>query len=242
MRNVIFNNIKELSYGKREAFNTLRTNLSFCGAGIKVVVFTSSLPDEGKSTTVMELARSIAADNKKVIVLDCDLRKSVFESHYRITTDVDSKSADTKKRGLMGMSHYLTGQCSIDSAISHNTKENFDIILAGRTTPTPTELLNTELFDELINYCRDNYDYVLIDAPPIGSVIDAAIIAPKTDGIVYVIEYGVTSRNLVLQGKRQLELTGVRILGAVLNKVNTEKGGKGYYYKGYYSNYYGGQE
>jgi capsular exopolysaccharide synthesis family protein len=140
------------------------------------------------------------------------------------------------------MSHYLTGQCSIDSALAHNVKENFDLILAGRTTPAPTELLNTELFDELINYCRDNYDYVLIDAPPIGSVIDAAIIAPKTDGIVYVIEYGATSRNLIMQGKRQLEVTGTRILGAVLNKVNTEKGGKGYYYKGYYSNYYGGGE
>ncbi len=241
MRNVVFNNIKELSYGKREAFNTLRTNLNFCGAGIKVVVFTSTLPDEGKSTTVMELARSIAADGKKVIVLDCDLRKSVIESHYRITTESGTKPVD-KKNNLMGMSHYLTGQCSIDSALAHNVKENFDLILAGRTTPAPTELLNTELFDELIHYCRDNYDYVLIDAPPIGSVIDAAIIAPKTDGIVYVIEYGATSRNLIMQGKRQLEVTGTRILGAVLNKVNTEKGGKGYYYKGYYSNYYGGGE
>ena len=230
MKNIVFNNRKELSYGKREALNTLRTNLSFCGADIRVVMFTSTNPDEGKSTTVIELARSFASDGRQVAVLDCDLRKSVIESRYRI-------AAENGGEELLGITHYLTGKCTIPEALYRNEEDGFDIMLAGRMTPSPTELLNTELFDQLIGYCRENYEVVLIDTPPIGSVIDAAVIAPKTDGIVYVIEYGNTRRTDILAGKKQLELTGVRILGAVLNKVNAEKSGKGYksYYKyGYY--------
>lgn len=228
MKKITFNNRKELSYGKREALNTLRTNLSFCGADIKVILFTSSNPDEGKSTTVIELARSFASDGRKIIVLDCDLRKSVFESRYHIT----QAKGDNKE--ILGITHYLTGKCGISDIICRNEEEGFDIVLAGRSTPSPTELLNSELFSQLVAYCRENYEVVLIDSPPIGSVIDSAVIAPKTDGIVYVIEHGTTRRSDVIAGRKQLELTGVRILGAVLSKVNNEKGGIGYKS---YSNY-----
>ena len=133
--------------------------------------------------------------------------------------------------------------------------ENLDIVFAGRSTPNPTELLGNKYFDNLIAYGKENYDIVLIDSPPLGSVIDTAVIAPKCDGAVLVVEANKCSYKFVEEIKKQLEVADCRILGVVLNKVKVEKGGyynryyKGYYrryykgyYKGYYNKYYGSQE
>ena len=128
---------------------------------------------------------------------------------------------------------------------------NLDMVFAGRTTPSPTELLGNQYFDDIIAYARENYDVVLIDSPPLGSVIDTAIIAPKCDGAVLVVEANKCSYRFVLDIKKQLEVTDCKILGVVLNKVKIEKGGyynryyKGYYkgyYSGYYKPYYGEEE
>ena len=111
-----------------------------------------------------------------------------------------------------------------------------DVIFAGPSTPNPAELLGNAKFEEMLCGAREHYDYVLIDSPPLGSVIDAAIIARNVDGAVIVVESGVISYKMVQKVKGQLEKSGCRILGAVLNKVNQESKG---YYSGYYSKYYG---
>ena len=108
-----------------------------------------------------------------------------------------------------------------------------DIIVTGPLSPNPTELLNGELFTDMIASLRNRYDAVIIDAPPLGNVIDAAVIAPKCDGVVLVVEADQTSRRLAMDVKKQIEMTGSRILGVVLNKVKVEKSK---YYK-YYGEY-----
>lgn len=226
--------LEKLGYGKREAFNSLRTNLSFCGADIQVITFTSCTPDEGKSSVVMELGRAMAEDGRKVLILDADLRKSVLVGRHH---------AKSKKGSIKGLSHYLSGQAKLADVLCETNVENLNIIFAGRTTPNPTELLGNHYFEELIVYARENYDTVLIDSPPLGSVIDTAIIAPKCDGVVLVVEANKCSYRFIQDIKKQLEITGCKILGVVLNKVKMEKSGyyNRYYrgsYKGYYSGYY----
>ncbi len=242
MMRVELEKLEKLGYGKKEAFNSLRTNLSFCGAGIKVITFTSCTPDEGKSSVVIELGRSIAEDGKKVLILDADLRKSVLVGRHH---------AKSKKGSIKGLSHFLSGQAALEDVLCETNVNNLDMVFAGRTTPSPTELLGNQYFDDIIAYARENYDVVLIDSPPLGSVIDTAIIAPKCDGAVLVVEANKCSYRFVLDIKKQLEVTDCKILGVVLNKVKIEKGGyynryyKGYYkgyYSGYYKPYYGEEE
>lgn len=234
--------LEELGYGKKEAFNYLRTNLSFCGDHIKTIVFTSCTPDEGKSSTVIELGRSISENGQKVLVIDADLRKSVLIGRYHAR-----KQEQSKGKGILGLSHYLSGQAKLEDVLFETNVENLHMIFAGRTTPNPTELLGNHYFDELLNYAREHYDVVLIDSPPLGSVIDTAVIAPKCDGAIIIIEANKCSYRFVLDIKKQLEVAGCHILGTVLNKVKQGRGSyynryyKGYY-KGYYHKYYGSEE
>lgn len=222
--------LEKLGYGKKEAFNSLRTNLKFCGADIQVIAFTSCTPDEGKSSTVMELGRSLAEDGKRVLLIDADLRKSVLVGRHH---------ARLAKGGIQGMSHYLSGQAGLKDVLFETNIDHLDIVFAGRTTPNPTELLGNQLFDALLVYGREHYDTVLIDTPPLGSVIDTAVIAPKADGIVLVVEANKCSYRFIQDIKKQLELSETKILGVVLNKIKIEKSGYySRYYKGYYSGYY----
>ncbi len=226
---VSFEKVKKLDFRSNEAYKTLRTNISFCGEDVKVIAFTSSTPNEGKSVVSLRLAEAFGEDNKKVLFIDADIRKSVLISRY---------GADQETRG---MSHYLTGKASIEEVICETSIKNVDMIFTGPAAPNPSELLGNKKFERLISEVRQAYDYVILDCPPIGSVIDAAIVAKQCDGVIIVVESDNVSYKMVQKVKSQLEKSGCRILGAVLNKV--EVGGKGYgygkYYGKYYSKYYG---
>lgn len=225
MHNIVFNGLEELDYGRREAFNSLRTNIQFSGADIKTVLLTSCGPNEGKSLTSFELARSIADSGKTVVLIDGDLRKSVMINRYKIQRG---------KQPIRGLSHYLSNQADMSEIICSTNIQGMDVVMTGPLSPNPTELLNGELFESLIYSLRSAYDMVIIDAPPLGSVIDAAVMAPKCDGVIMVIEADGTSRRAATNVKKQLEMSGCKILGVVLNKVKVEK--SGYYYK-YYGEY-----
>lgn len=224
MKKIIFNELEDLDYGRREAFNSLRTNLQFSGADIKTILITSCNPNEGKSTTSFELARSMTETGKRVIYVDADLRKSVTINRYKATRE---------KGPIGGLSHYLSKQASMNDIVCKTNIPGMDIIVTGPLSPNPTELLNGDLFTELIEELRGKYDAVIIDAPPLGSVIDAAVIAPRCDGVVLVVEANGTNRRLAMEVKKQIEMTGCRILGVVLNKVKIERSK---YYK-YYGEY-----
>lgn len=223
MQNVVMTDPRKSDYFYEEAIKTLRTNIQFSGIDIKTIVVTSCYPNEGKSDVTFQLALEIGKMGKKVLVVDADIRKSAYVSRYQI------------KERISGLSQYLSGQRREADIIYRTNFEGVDMIFAGPTAPNPSELLEQESFSQLLGSLREKYDYVLIDTPPIGSLIDAAIAAKQCDGAILVIESGTVSRRTALKAKEQLEMTGCRLLGAVLNKVDVRKdkyySKYGYYYK-----------
>lgn len=208
---------KQAGYQTTEAFRTIKTNLRFCGRDKKVIAVTSCVPNEGKSSVSMRLAQALREDGAKVILIDADLRKSVMFRQVMV------------EKGSRGLSDYLAGQCSVNDIICDTDLENFKIILCGITPPNPTELLRTEAFRKLLQKLREMYDYVLVDTPPVGLVIDAAVIAESCDGILWVISSGQISRRIALETKEQIEKSGCPLLGAVLNKTESSLSEYEYY-------------
>ncbi len=225
MQNVTLQ-VEKLDFSSNEAFNTFRTNVEFSGENIRVVSITSSTPGEGKSSVSFELARAYAKSGKKTLLIDADMRKSVMRSRR-------NKSGKVR----FGLSNYLVGQTPIEEAICETNVENFYLIYAGPVPPNPSELLIGSNFSNLIKWARENFEMVVIDTPPLGSVIDSVVISKECDGAVMVIESGAISHSFANKVKEQLEVSECKILGVVLNKVDTHSG-KGYYGK-YYGRYYG---
>ena len=211
-------------YNYVEAIKTLRTNLQFSGSNIKVIMFTSSIPNEGKSETSFQLAASLAQLGKNVLLIDADIRKSVTVSRYQLDREVN------------GLSQYLSNQVSREEAIYETNVNGLEVMFAGPYSPNPAELLEEDMFTKLIKWARESYDYVVIDTPPMGNLIDGAIVARHCDGAVLVIESGAISFRLLQKVKAQLEKSGCRILGTVLNKVTVDHSGY-YRYYGKYGRY-----
>ena len=158
-----------------EAYKALRTNIQFCGADKKVIALTSCTPNEGKSSVAFNLAASLAESGKSVLLIDADLRKSVLMG--RVTVDQE----------VMGLAHYLSKQAKLSDVICATTLPKFHIIFSGIVPPNPAELLGNRLFKDMIRVVRDVYDYVIVDTPPLGLIIDSAIIADSCDGSVIVV-------------------------------------------------------
>lgn len=220
---VVLTDIRKKDYFYEEAIKTLRTNIQFTGKNVKTIMFTSCFHNEGKSDVTFQLCQEIGNMGKRVLLLDADIRRSAYVNRYRI------------KQKVNGLSQYLSGQLAKEFLIYQTNFLNVDIIFAGPMEPNPSELLEEEAFRELLAEARAHYDYIIIDTPPVGSVIDAAIIAKESDGAVLVIESERVSYKVAQKSMEQLEKTGCKILGAVLNKVNIEKnkyyGKYDYYYK-----------
>lgn len=212
------------NYFVTEAFRTLRTNLQFCGIENKVVVLTSCDESEGKTTVSLMLARSLAEANKKVVYLDCDLRRSVVAVKF------------AGNRHANGLSEYLSGLVEVDNIIYSTQYTDFDVIFSGPYCPNPVELMMAERFKTLITKLRSEYDYVIVDTPPLGLVIDGAVVAKYCDAAALVISAGRIKYKQARNIKNQLEKSGCKMLGVVLN--HSDKRGERSYRK-YYKKYYG---
>ena len=221
---VNFNTTSAGDYLTNENYKTLRTNIFFCGMDIKVILLTSCHENEVKSTVSAELARNLAESDKKTLFIDADMRKSLLQPR------------NLKQHNHMGLSEFLSGQAEIKDIIYNTQDPDFDVIFSGRFPPNPVELLGGKRFSEFIRNMRDTYDYIIIDSPPLGSVIDAAVIAPVCDGSIMVIAPGKVSSSEALDVKNQLDKSGCKILGAILNDVC---GKRTKYYKKYYKGDYG---
>lgn len=222
MSNVVSMELPPYEYKFDEAIKTLRTNLMFCGSNVRTVMLTSTLPNEGKSEVAFSLASSLAQTGKRVLLVDADIRKSVLLSRYHLDQEVK------------GLSEFLSGQEEEKAVLYETNVENLSVIFAGAYAPNPAELLEEEEFTDLLKRSREQYDYVIVDTPPVGTIIDGAIVGKCCDGVVIVIESGAISYKALQKVKNQMEKSGCRILGAVLNKVNVTKGS---YYNSYYSKY-----
>lgn len=211
-------NASASDYLTNESFKTLRTNLFFCGSDIKVILITSCNENEGKSTVSTELARCLAEAGKKTLFIDADMRKSLLQP----------RNLMSKKH--MGLSEYLSGQAELRNVIYNTQDPDFDVIFSGHFPPNPVELLGCKAFTGLLERVRELYDYVIIDSPPLGTVIDAAVIAPVCDGTVLVINAGKTGISEAVVVKNQLMKSGCKLLGAILNDIY---GKRAKYYKTY---------
>lgn len=221
--------VEEISSQEREIYRTLRTNIEFTGIENRVIAVTSCAPNDGKSTVAYELASAFAENGKKTLLIDADLRKSALLNRLGIQEEIK------------GLSHVLSGQCSINDTICATNKTNLYMILAGVFPTNPTELLGNDRFSKLIQAVKDVFQYVIIDTPPIGNVIDAAVVAKKCDGTVLVVKSDAISRAEAKSAVEQIRSSNDNILGVVLNKVDVKS--NGYYgkygkYKEYgYGNY-----
>lgn len=213
-----------------EAYKKLRSNVQFSGRHNRVIGITSTIPNEGKSIIAMNLAFSLSELGKRVIFIDADLRHSVLIGRYKVG------------RQVKGLTHYLSGVNSFDEIVCETNVKNLHMVFSGIVPPNPSELLESVYFRELVKQLRQAYDYVIIDTPPIGAVIDAAIVGKECDGVLLVIGSGDISYKGVQRTESQLRASGSKIIGVALNKVPMGKAGRGYGKYGYggyggYGNY-----
>lgn len=210
-----------------ESVKTLRSNLMFCGNSVRAVALTSFSASEGKSSISFQLAASLAQAGRRVLLLDTDLRKSMLQQRLKVKGKID------------GVSHYLSGMCEMERLVHETDVPGMYIMFAGVWVPNASELLGGDRFKEMIPVLKEQFDYVIVDAPPLGQVIDCAVMAPELDGVVVVIDTTRNSYKLQKRIKSQLEMSGGKILGVILNRVDFKDKG-GYYGKAYgYGSKYG---
>jgi capsular exopolysaccharide synthesis family protein len=174
----------------------------------------------------MALARAFADAGKKTVLVDADMRKSVMVGRY--------KTGSVR----LGLTHCLVGREKLSNVICETDTPNLYVIFSGPIPPNPSELLGGQIFSKILDNMKNVFDYIIIDTPPLGSVIDAAVIAKQCDGTIMVIEDNAISYRFAQKVKNQLDKAGAKIIGAVLNKVDMSGGVYGHYGK-YYGRYYG---
>lgn len=219
-------NIIPLTNQEKEVFRTLRTNIEFTGIENRVIAVTSCTPDDGKTTVSFQLACAFAENGKKTLYIDADLRKSVFIQRFGI------------KGKPIGLCHCLSGQASMLDSMYKTNIEYLYVMPVGAYPTNPTELLSKDRLAQMLTELKKAFDYVIIDTPPLASVVDAAIIAKQCDASMLVIASDNSSRKLVKDVVTRLKTANPNFLGVVLNKVPI----KNSFYGKYYGNYYGVEE
>ena len=233
MNRIDFTRFQGLDYACKEAINTLCTNLGFLGKDKRVIMFTSSDAHEGKSFLTINTMRTLAQLGNKVVLVDTDLRRSQLVSGYGVRMQTG--------KGY-GLAHYLAGRCEMDEILYETDILRAYLVPVGQEVSNSLTLLNSQRFGRLIADLRERFDYVIVDAPPVGVIIDAAEIAKSCSGALMAIAYNEVHRNELLEAKRQLEQTGCPILGTVLNGVELTNYNSRRYYKSYYSYYTNSEE
>ena len=212
-----------------EYYNSIRTNIQFSGRDLKVITLTSAQSGEGKSTTSVNLAISFARAGFRTLLIDADTRNSVMSGTFK------------SNERYQGLTSFLSGNAELSDVICDTSIDNLMIIPAGQVPPNPTSLIQNDNFKSMIETVRGLYDYVIIDTPPLGLVIDAAILAHHSDASLLVVKAGADKRRTITKLKEQLEQSGSVFLGVILNKydIHLDKYGSYGSYGGYgsYGNY-----
>lgn len=214
----------------REAYKALRTNVFFSLTGdesSKVVLVTSSSQGEGKSITALNLAISFAQMDRKVIIVDCDLRRPKLARLLQVSSPV-------------GLSNLLMDANLKADAVVHTGTKNLDVLLSGDIPPNPSELLSSPRMHRLVEELKKDYEYIILDTPPVNIVIDAVVLAPQSDGVLFVVRSNQSERGPVIRAVEQLEYAKAKIVGFVLNDVEMEQTNYGYGKRRYirYGRYY----
>lgn len=225
-----------ISFAASEAYKLLRTKLQFSFADehdCHIIGLSSALSGEGKSLTSVNLAYTLSQLDKKVLLIDCDMRRPTLAEKLGIAK-------------YPGLSNYLTRQCKLEELVEvcqmKEGEHGFHVISAGQNPPNPVELLSSARMKKALDASRKAYDYVILDLPPVGEVSDAMAIAKETDGILLVVRQNYCDRGMLSSAVQQFDFIQSKTLGVVFNCTH-EGSGKGYYkryYKRYYRGYYRG--
>ena len=196
----------------REAYKTLRTNVNFALAntdGGKVIMVTSSLQSEGKSITALNLAIALGQVDKKVLLIDCDLRRPRLARLLNLNAPA-------------GLSNLLMDRTLLDVALINSEEHGIDLILSGDIPPNPAELLSSARMQKLLEHLRTKYDYIIIDSPPVNLVVDAVALSTKCDGVLFIVRAGQSERGAVIHAMEQLAYSKANVIGFVFNGVTSE--------------------
>ena len=209
----------------REAYKALRTNVKFAltdTEGCKVILVTSAMQSEGKSLTALNLAISLAQTESKVLIIDCDLRRPKLNRLLRANANI-------------GLSNLLMEPDKLTGVVCRHEQYNISVLLSGDIPPNPSELLASVRMQTLLTALRSKYDYIIIDSPPVDMVLDPVVLAPLTEGVLFVVKAEHSERGAVIHAMEQLDYDKAKVLGYVFNGVNSESGsGYGKYrYKQY---------
>ncbi|MBQ8606020.1 MAG: polysaccharide biosynthesis tyrosine autokinase [Clostridia bacterium] len=226
---------KNISFAATEAYKLLRTKLQFSFVDeIKcpVIGVSSAMAGEGKSLSSVNLAYSLAQLKKRVLLIDCDMRRPSLSTKLPIEK-------------TPGLSEYLTGHNDMENVLQYckvDEDEGFTVIASGHNPPNPIELLSSSKMSKAINSLRENYDYIILDLPPVGEVSDAMVAAKTADGILLVVRQDYCNTVALSEAVNQFEFIDTRILGVVMNCVDEHGSGYRYgygkkYYRRYYSKY-----
>ena len=226
MNKIKMDSIQELPYAVEESINRLRINVSFLGNEIKKIMVVSTLPNEGKSFVKMQMWKQMANAGIKSVLVDADMRNSVLVKKN------DMERQDGKE--MKGLVNYLAEDFSLDEVIYESPFENGYIIPNVENIINPSMLLESDKFGNMLNELSKDYRYVFVDAPPLGLVSDAEKIGSMCDGAILVIRSGEITRAEVKNSIKQLERSGCKILGVVLNRATDLKNkySKQKYYSG----------
>lgn len=213
--------IREPKSPRTEEYRMLRTNIEFSlvDKEKKVIMVTSSMPSEGKSTTTSNLGVTLKQLDKKVIIVDCDQRKPTIHKKFGLSNSI-------------GLSDYIVKNLNIKDVIKNTIVYGLDVLTAGTIPPNPSELLSSQKMKNCIDELHEIYDYVILDTPPIELVADAQILSRYVDGALLVVASNEVDRNIIVKAKKTLEESKVNIIGVVLNKVELDAKDQ-YYYYGY---------
>jgi capsular exopolysaccharide synthesis family protein len=198
-----------------EAFRQLRTNLQFADVDhpVRVIMVTSSVAAEGKSTTAANLAIVFAETGRRVLLIEADLRRPRVSEYLGLDR-------------VIGLTNVLAGQVAIDEVLQHSGPDALTVLPSGTLPPNPSELLGSRNMVDLISAMRQRFDTVIIDTPPLLPVTDAAVVSVLADGVVVVVRHGKTSRADLLSAVRSLDAVDAHVLGCVLNMEPAKKSGK----------------
>jgi capsular exopolysaccharide synthesis family protein len=196
-----------------EAFRQLRTNLEFIDVGspVQILVVTSSVAEEGKTTTAINLAAALVAANRRVLIVEADLRRPTLDDHFKV-------------RGAVGLTDVIVGRAQLDVAMQPVGVNGLMLLPSGKLPPNPSELLGSDAMVQLLERLRDRFDVVIVNTPPLLPVTDAAVLSAHADGVLVVVRAGRTTREQLLLAMRALDAVGARVLGTVLNMAPTDRG------------------
>ena len=222
--------LKNPTSGFAEAVRTIRTGimLSTLDRPKRILLVTSSVPGEGKSTTALNIALALA-QMERVLLIDADMRRPTIMKHCALPPKTS------------GLSNAIAKTAPLENCIHRYEAGNLDVMPVGLIPPNPLELLASKAFADLMNGLESRYDTLVIDSPPINAVSDAQLLAQYANAVIYVVKGESTSAHVVKEGLRRLQQIAAPVVGVILNQIDMEKIGKygGYYQGYYYSGYYG---